>query len=66
MKLFSIKDVSQLIGIDETRIHYCHRSGRVPEPQHVGNRRIYTPKDLKRVAEFFGVEAKQKEHEEEK
>jgi len=64
MKLYSINDVSRLIGIDETRIHYCHRSGKVPEPQHVGNRKIYTAKDLKRVAEFFGVEAKRNDEEE--
>ena len=60
MKLFSIKDVANLIGIDETRIHYAHRSGKVAEATHfVANRRIYTGNDLQRVAEHFGVELDQ-------
>lgn len=56
MNLHSIKDVAEITGIDETRIHYCHRSGKVPEPTYfVANRRIYTDDDLRRVADYFGV-----------
>lgn len=56
MKLFSIADAARLTGIDESRIHYAHRSGKVAAPTYfVAGRRIYTDSDIRLVAEFFGV-----------
>lgn len=59
LNLYSTADVAEITGIDESRIHYAHRSGKVCGPTYfVAGKRIYTDSDLQRVAEFFGVPLK--------
>lgn len=61
MQLFSITDCARIVGIDEGRIHYAHRSGKISDPSHfVAGKRIYTEADVQRVADFFGVRIKNK------
>ena len=52
LNLYSTADVADITGIDESRIHYAHRSGKVCGPTYfVAGKRIYTDADLQRVAE---------------
>ena len=38
------------------RVVYLLTTGRVPEPPRLGNRRLFRPEDVKRLAERLGVE----------
>ena len=47
-QLLSTTDCSRRLGVQEHRIQYAHRSGRVPEPElRVAGKRIYTDADLR-------------------
>lgn len=55
-KCFSLKDVARLLGVQSHRVGYALSSGAVPEPgQRLGNNRVFTADDVKRLAEHFGV-----------
>lgn len=54
--LYSLRDVAKLIGVRSHRIGYAVSSGAVPEPAlRLGNKRIFTPDDVVRLAAHFGV-----------
>lgn len=56
-QLFSISEVSEILGLAEHRIHYAHRSRKLDDPYcMLTGRRAYNFSDLKRVAEHFGVD----------
>ena len=53
----SLKDVAHLLGIKAYRIQYLLCHGAVPEPQcRISGRRVFEPKDVRRLAAHFGVE----------
>lgn len=60
-QVYSIADAAKLLGVQEYRIQYAHRAGKVPSPEIFAGRRAYGQADLQRLAEHFGVElAKEK------
>lgn len=55
-KCFSLKDVARMLGVRSHRVGYAVSSGAVPEPdQRLGNKRVFTEEDIRRLAEHFGV-----------
>ena len=59
-KLYSIRDVVQMLpGIKEHNLAYAHRTGRIPEPQHVAGKRIYSQADVFRIATTLGIQVKE-------
>lgn len=55
--LYSISDAARLLGgVQEYRIQYCHRTGKVPSPAVVAGRRLYRWADLQALAKHFGVD----------
>ena len=56
MHLYSTVDVARLLKVEEHRLIYAFRAGRLAEPEHyVAGRRLFTGRDLQRVATYFGV-----------
>jgi DNA-binding transcriptional MerR regulator len=54
--LFSTGQVARLLGLRPYQLEYAHASQSLPEPaQRFLNKRAYTPDDIRRVAEHFGV-----------
>ena len=54
-KHFSIREVAALTGIPEHRIAYAHRCGKLPEPNHVAGKRIYSRIDIARIQKHFDI-----------
>ena len=53
-QFYSITDVSRLLGVQEHRIAYAHRTGKLPEPKiRVAGKRVYSLADLRRMATYF-------------
>ncbi len=53
---YSLKDVAAMLRLPAYKIEYRLAHGRVPEPaQRIGNRRVFMPEDVQRLAEHFGV-----------
>jgi len=51
-----LSDVAQRLRIKSYRIRYAIANGLVEEPaQRIGNQRVFTPQDVKRLAKHFGV-----------
>ena len=56
-ELLSLRDCARRLGIAPHRIAYAHETGKLPEVRlWVAGKRIYTLADVKRVAEYFGIE----------
>ncbi len=55
-KLHSIADVGRLLDVQEYRIEYAHRTGKVPDVERVGGKRIYREADLRRIAKHFDID----------
>ena len=51
----SMQDCARLLQIQSYRIQYAYAHNRVPEPQRIGGRRMFTPEDLQKLAMHFGV-----------
>jgi hypothetical protein len=68
MKTFySITDCSRLLGVEEHRIAYAHRANKLPEPKiRFAGKRVYSRRDLRRLADYFGVEIPESEMTKEK
>ena len=54
-QFFTISDCARLLGIQQYRIEYVHRTGRISSPTIVCGRRLYTWADIEQLAEHFGV-----------
>lgn len=54
-KLYSLRQVAAALGLKPYKITYCLTAGHVPEPLTVGNRRLFSTKDVVRLAEHFDV-----------
>ena len=51
---YSITDCSRLLGVQEHRIAYAHRTSKLPEPKiRVAGKRVYSPAELRRMAAYF-------------
>ena len=60
--LFTISDAARLLGgVQEYRIQYAHRTGKVPSPDIVSGRRLYSWDDLQRLAQHFNIKLKKEE-----
>lgn len=59
-ELLSLRDCARRLGISPHRIAYAHELGKLPDVERrVAGKRIYTPADVRRVAEYFGIELDQ-------
>ncbi len=54
-KQYSIADAARLLGVQEYRIQYAHRAGKVPSPEIFAGRRAYKQADIQRLADHFNV-----------
>ena len=54
-KVLSIAEVSRLSSVAPHRIHYAIRRGFLKEPAQLNGRRCFTPGDLDRIREHFGI-----------
>ena len=56
MKAWSLNEVSRLLKVRASRIHYALITGAVEEPRlRIGNRRVFEAADVKRLAVHFHV-----------
>ena len=56
MQLYSITDCAKLLGVAKHKLTYAYESGKLPAIRlWVGGRRVFTTKDLKDMADYFGV-----------
>jgi len=62
-QLMSLKDVAARLGTQPYRIVYLLTTGKVPEPNRVGGKRVFSTDDLNRIAKVLGVEEVKKEDE---
>jgi DNA-binding transcriptional MerR regulator len=51
--VFSIKEVSEKIGIPYYRIAYAHQTGKLPEPLRWKGQRVYVDEDIEQAKEYF-------------
>jgi DNA-binding transcriptional MerR regulator len=56
LKLYLLRDVSRMLRTKPYQIVYLLTMGLVPEPPRLGNRRMFGPEDVRRLAERLGVE----------
>ena len=55
-QLFLIGDVARRLNVAPHRVAYLFLTRKLPEPQlRLGNRRIFTEADVRRVAEALGT-----------
>ena len=63
-ELFSLRDVARRLGITPHRIAYAHELGKLPDVERrVAGKRIYTAADVRRVAEYFGIQLEKRKEE---
>lgn len=63
-KLFLLSEVAGLLRKKPWQVVYAITSGMVPEPKlRIGNKRIFIPEDIGRLATHFGIAFDQDEHE---
>jgi hypothetical protein len=56
--IFSIGQVGKILGVQPYKIAYAIEVGQLPEASfHFLHKRCFLEKDIKRMAEHFGVEA---------
>lgn len=50
-------EVATLLKIKEHKLNYAMRTGRLAQPKlRPSGRKLFTNREVKRIAEFFGVE----------
>lgn len=54
-QVYSIAQVSRLLGVAEHRVNYVHRTGKVLPPEIFAGRRMYCWADVQQLARHFGV-----------
>jgi hypothetical protein len=61
-ELLSLRDVGRRLGIAPHRIAYAHETGKLADVRlWVAHKRVYTAADVKRVADYFGIQLKQEQ-----
>ena len=63
-KLLLLSDVSRMLDVQPHRIVYLFVSRKLDELPMLGNRRLFAPADVRRVADALGVEWNDKNGEE--
>lgn len=59
-QLLSTKQCCHYLAIPEHRLVYAYRTGKLPEPSFmIGGTRVFTKDDVRRVADYFGVDLRQ-------
>ena len=54
-QLFLISDVARQLNVPPHRVAYLFMTRKLPEPRlRLGNRRVFTPEDVRRVAVALG------------
>ncbi len=53
--LFSLGQLSRLLGTKAYRIAYAHSTGAIPEPHRFCGKRAYSAADVRLIAANFGV-----------
>ena len=57
LRLYSITDCARRLGVAKHKLVYAYESGKLPEIRlWVGGMRVFTARDLKDMAEHFGVQ----------
>ena len=52
-----MKDCAGQLGVARHKIVYAYESGKVPAVKvWVGGRRVFTARDLKQLADYFGID----------
>lgn len=49
----TIREVADLIGVKWYRIKYAHQARLVAEPLRVGNCRLYSEADVRKLKQYF-------------
>ena len=58
-KMYLLSDVARLVKKRPHQITYAITSGLLPEPKvRMGGRRVFQDEDIRRIADFFGVQLK--------
>lgn len=58
-KLYLLGDVAKMMRKRPHQITYAITSGLLPEPEmRIGGRRVFQGADIKRIADYFGVNLK--------
>jgi hypothetical protein len=61
-ELLSLRDCARRLGIAPHRIAYAHETGKLADVRlWVAHKRVYTAADVKRVADYFGIDLKDKQ-----
>ena len=61
LQLYTITDCAHLLGVAKHKLVYAYESGKLPEIKlWVGGRRVFTTRDLKTLADYFGVEVEKR------
>jgi len=60
-QMMSLKDVAARLKTPPYRIVYLLTTGKVPEPNRVGGKRLFSTEDLHRIAKALGIEVAEKE-----
>lgn len=56
-KLKTTVEVANWLQIEEHKLNYAMRIGRLPQPKlRMAGRKLFTAREIKKVAEFFGVQ----------
>lgn len=56
--IYSIGQVGKMLGVQAYKIAYAIETGQLPEASfHFLNKRCFLEKDIRRIAEHFGVKA---------
>lgn len=58
-KVFTLKEVAERIGVRQHQVTYLLNSKDSSlEPERVGNRRLFTNSDIRKIAEALGKEVR--------
>lgn len=52
-QFLGIMEVANLLNVKWYRIKYSHMAGLIPEPMRVGNHRLYSEDDVRRLEQHF-------------
>jgi len=57
----SLKRAAEITGVPQHVISYGLRTGKIPEPEHLSNRRMFGPKDLDNIVAYANAKKRRKE-----
>ncbi len=55
--IYSTGEAARLLGVRAHQIAYAIANGQLPEPARFCGKRLFTPADVRRIGDFFGVQA---------